>query len=72
MYAKVPTFNEFVVRVRGGSAARVVDGLEPKGILAGLDLGRIEPARGDQLLIAVTERASRADLDAFVAALDAL
>ena len=72
VFPKSPTFNEFAVRVRGGSAARVVDALEPKGMLAGLDLGRVDPARADQLLIAVTERASRADLDAYVAALDAL
>jgi len=72
VFPKSPTFNEFAVRVRGGSAARVVDALEPKGMLAGLDLGRMDPTRADQLLIAVTERASRTDLDAFVAALDAL
>ena len=53
-------------------AAAVVDALEPKGMLAGLDLGRMDPARANQLLIAVTERASRTDLDAFVAALDGL
>jgi glycine dehydrogenase subunit 1 len=70
VYPSAPTFNEFAVRVRGGSAARVVDALEPKGFLAGFDLGRVEPARADQLLIAVTERASREDLDAFVGALD--
>jgi glycine cleavage system protein P-like pyridoxal-binding family len=40
--------------------------------LAGLDLGRMDKARSDQLLVAVTESRSRADLDAFVDALDAL
>jgi glycine dehydrogenase subunit 1 len=60
------------VRVRGGNAAQVVEALEPKGILAGLDLGRMDKARSDQLLVAVTESRSRADLDAFVDALDAL
>ena len=72
VYPSTPTFNEFAVRVRGGSAARVVDALEPKGFLAGFDLGRVDPGQADQLLIAVTERASRADLDAFARALDAL
>jgi glycine dehydrogenase subunit 1 len=72
VYPTTPTFNEFAVRVRGQSAARVVDALEPKGFLAGFDLGRVDRTREDQLLVAVTERASRADLDAFVRALDSL
>jgi glycine dehydrogenase subunit 1 len=70
VYGTTPTFNEFAVRVRGGSAARVVDALEPKGFLAGLDLGRMDSTRADQLLVAVTESRSRADLDGFLAALD--
>jgi glycine dehydrogenase subunit 1 len=72
VYAGTPTFNEFVVRVRGGSAARIVEALEPKGFLAGLDLGRVDRTRADQLLVAVTESRCRADLDGFVAALDAI
>jgi glycine dehydrogenase subunit 1 len=72
VHPSTPTFNEFAVRVRGGSASRVVDALEPKGFLAGLDLGRIDPGRADQLLVAVTERTSRADLDGFVRALDSI
>ena len=60
------------MRVRGGNAGQVVEALEPKGILAGLDLGRVDKSRTDQLLVAVTESRSRADLDAFVDALDAL
>jgi glycine dehydrogenase subunit 1 len=72
VYPSTPTFNEFAVRVRGASAARVVALLEPKGFLAGFDLGRVDGARKDQLLIAVTERATRADLDGFVHALDAV
>jgi glycine dehydrogenase subunit 1 len=72
VYPSTPTFNEFAARVRGGSAARVVEALEPKGFLAGLDLGRVDPKRSDQLLVAVTERATRADLDGFVGALDGI
>ncbi|HKQ71238.1 MAG TPA: aminomethyl-transferring glycine dehydrogenase subunit GcvPA [Polyangiaceae bacterium] len=72
VYPNTPTFNEFALRVRGNSAGRVVDLLEPKGFLAGLDLGRVDPRRADQLLVAVTERATRADLDAFAAALAAI
>lgn len=71
-FRDAPFFNEFAVRVRGGSAARVCDELEKHGVIAGLDLGRVDPGRRDGLLIAVTERHSKADLDGFVAALDGI
>jgi glycine dehydrogenase subunit 1 len=71
-FRTAPQFNEFTVRARGGNAARVCTALEEKGIIAGLDLGRVDPERSDCLLIAVTERHTRADLDRFVAALDAI
>lgn len=58
-----PTFNEFTVGVRGGDAARLVEALVAKQILPGYDLGRVDPARKGELLVAVTERHSRADLD---------
>jgi glycine dehydrogenase subunit 1 len=69
-----PTFNELVVTVgaaRGGDAGRLTAALAAGGIIAGLDLGRIDPARRAQLLVAVTERHTRADLDRLVAALAA-
>jgi glycine dehydrogenase subunit 1 len=66
-----PTFNEFVVRVRGGSALKLCNTLAEKGIIAGYDLGRVSADRSDQLLVAVTERHTRADLDRFVEALAA-
>jgi glycine dehydrogenase subunit 1 len=69
-FASAPFFNEFAVRVRGGNAAKVASQLESKGIIAGLDLGRMDRDRADSLLVAVTERHSKADLDALVAALD--
>jgi glycine dehydrogenase subunit 1 len=65
-------FNEFAVRVRGGSAANVCRQLEAQGIIAGYDLGRSDPALGDRLLIAVTETHQRADFDRFVHALSAI
>jgi glycine dehydrogenase subunit 1 len=64
-----PTFNEFPLRVRGGDAGRLVDRLAEGRIIAGLDLGRLDPARRGELLVAVTERHTRADLDQLVAAL---
>jgi glycine dehydrogenase subunit 1 len=68
-YAGSPTFNEFVVACRKGSAADVLAKLSAQGILAGVDLGRFEAARAGQFLVAVTERHTREDLDRFAAAL---
>jgi len=68
-FAEAPYFNEFCVRVRGGSAREICSRLEAQGIIAGLDLGRVDPALGDSLLIAVTEKHERADLDRLVTAL---
>jgi glycine dehydrogenase subunit 1 len=42
------------------------------GIVAGLPLGRVDPARADQLLVCCTEMTSRAAMDRYVAALSAL
>jgi glycine dehydrogenase subunit 1 len=67
-----PFFNEFTVKVRGGSASKVCAVLEKQDIIAGLDLGRVDETRADSLLVAVTERHQRADLDRFVKALSAL
>jgi glycine dehydrogenase subunit 1 len=64
-----PTFNEFAVQCRNKTAGDVLDRLEAKGILGGVDLGRFDPAMDDCLLIAFTECHTRADIDALVAAL---
>jgi glycine dehydrogenase subunit 1 len=64
-----PTFNEFVVSVRGGDAKKLCDALVEKNIIAGFDLGRVSAERRGELLVAVTERHSRADLDKLVEAL---
>ena len=65
------TFNEFVLTVRGGDASRLSSALIAEGIIPGFDLGRADPARKGELLIAVTERHTRADLDRLVSALSA-
>ena len=67
--AKAPTFNELVVRREDGKAAPLLAALAAKSILAGVDLGRFFPERDHELLVAVTERHSRADLDRLVDAL---
>jgi len=66
-----PSFNEFTVQVKRGSAADLLAKLAGQGILAGVDLGRFAAPRADQFLIAVTERHTRADLDRLLAALRA-
>ncbi|MET0339567.1 MAG: aminomethyl-transferring glycine dehydrogenase subunit GcvPA [Polyangiales bacterium] len=66
-----PTFNEFVVERKAGSASELLARLGQDSILGGVALGRFDPARDRQLLVAVTERHARADLDRFVAALRA-
>jgi glycine dehydrogenase subunit 1 len=64
-----PTFNEFVVRVPGGDTSALLTALYADEIVAGYDLGRISKDRRGELLIAVTERHSRADLDRLADAL---
>lgn len=68
-FEDAPFFNEFAVRVPGGSAAAVCRRLESQGIIAGLDLGRIDAKLADCLLIAVTETHPRESLDRLVNAL---
>jgi len=63
-----PTFNEFAVRLPR-AANRVVEELLPRGFHAGLPLAEIGAGDEDDLLIAVTEKHGRADLDAFAQAL---
>jgi glycine dehydrogenase subunit 1 len=64
-------FNEFTLRLPKPAAA-VVDALAARRILAGVPVSRLYPDRGDLanlLLLAATETASEADMDALVAAL---
>jgi len=71
-FAPAPFFNEFAVQVRGGDAGAVCKKLEAHGIIAGYDLARADSARKDSLLIAVTEKHRREDLDRLVQALAAV
>ncbi len=61
-----PMFKEFVVRDRQGRVAALLEEAESAGILAGLPLGRWYPDMEDCLLVAVTEKRTRPQLDAFV------
>ena len=77
-----PVFREFAVRLPLPAAA-LVDALVPEGFLAGVPAGRFaaqyagllpDEASGldDVLLVAVTEKRTRAELDAFVGAVGAV
>jgi glycine dehydrogenase subunit 1 len=68
-YPATPAFNEFVVRVRGANAAATCERIAREGILAGIPMSRFYPERGAELLVAVTEKHRREDLDRLVAAL---
>ena len=63
-----PTFNEFVVRLPGDAAERV-DALASEGILAGVALGAFDSNWSNDLLVAVTEKHGRDELDRLAAAL---
>jgi glycine dehydrogenase subunit 1 len=65
-----PTFNEFVVGVRG-SAAAALERAQDAGIVAGLDLATHAPELGPALLVCTTELASREAINRLVAALAA-
>jgi len=65
---KAPFFNEFVVECPI-EAQVISDKLAELGILPGFDLGNYAPERKNQLLVAVTEKTPREDMDYFVNAL---
>ena len=63
-----PTFNEFVVGVRGSAAAALERALEA-GCVGGLDLAAYAPELGPALLVCTTELSTREAIDRLVAAL---
>ncbi|HEX2732956.1 MAG TPA: aminomethyl-transferring glycine dehydrogenase subunit GcvPA [Polyangiaceae bacterium] len=63
-------FNEFAIKVTRAPVAQVLEVAQRHGILPGLALGTLDPKQADRLLIAVTEKHTRADLDRLCTALD--
>jgi glycine dehydrogenase subunit 1 len=61
--SSAPFFNEFAIRALTRPVAEITAKAKSQGVIPGLALGRIEPVSADSLLIAVTERHTRADLD---------
>ncbi len=66
---QAPTFNEFAVRLPKPADA-VVAALLDRGFHAGLPLAAVGAGGANDLLIAVTEKRSRQELDAFASALE--
>ena len=64
-----PTFNEFVIRLPK-PASEIFDAMSGRGFLAGVPLAALGAGETGDLLIAVTERRTREELDAFAAALE--
>ncbi len=60
-----PTFNEFVLTLPGDPAS-VLSGLRQEGIIGGLALKRFFPEMGAEILVCVTEKNSKADIDRLV------
>jgi len=58
-----PFFKEFVVRVPGGNVETLVSRAAQQGYFAGIPLGRWFPEWPDCLLVAVTERRTKAEID---------
>jgi glycine dehydrogenase subunit 1 len=64
-----PTFNEFAVRLPK-NAGDVASTMSTRGYLAGLPLADVDAGSPNDLLIAVTERRTRDELDAFAKSLE--
>jgi glycine dehydrogenase subunit 1 len=65
--AGAPVLREFAVRTPGIDAATVVDRMAEEGFLAGVALG---DEYGGGLLVSVTEKRTRAEIDAYAVALE--
>ncbi len=64
----VPFFKEFVIECPR-PVAEINAGLRARGIVGGLDLGRFYPDLQDHMLVCVTEKRTRGEIDALVEAL---
>lgn len=64
--SQAPFFKEFVVRDPAGQVRERIEAGVEQGMLVGVDLGRWWPEREDCLLIAVTEKRTRAEIERLV------
>ena len=61
-------FKEFVVSCPV-PAGEVIDKLKEENIFAGIDLGKTETTRENQLLVAVTEKRTKGEMDRYISGL---
>lgn len=61
-----PTFKEFVVRAADGRVQPRLEAAQQRGILAGIPLGTWYPDLADSMLVAVTEKRTRQEIDQWV------
>ena len=66
---QAPTFKEFVVRDAEDDVQQLIRSAEQDGFLAGVPLGQWYPELADCFLVAVTEKRTQAEIDAFVGCL---
>jgi glycine dehydrogenase subunit 1 len=64
------TFKEFVVRVKNGSVDALIEKALKENIFAGVPLARWYPELSDCLLVAVTEKRTKAEIDRLAGTLD--
>lgn len=64
-FPKYPFFNEFVMKTPK-PVDEIIDGMHEKGFLAGIRLDRLYPGMENQMLIAVTEKRTKEEIDRFV------
>ncbi len=62
-----PTFKEFVVRVGDGQVEELLEAAKGRDIFAGVPLGRWYPELADCLLVAVTEKRTKDEIDRLAA-----
>jgi len=64
---KKPTFNEFVIEV--ADADSLLDQLKAESFYAGINLSRLDAKRQNQILVTVTEKRTKAEMDQLVTAI---
>jgi glycine dehydrogenase subunit 1 len=64
-----PMYKEFAIRISGRSVDAVIEKAKQCGIFAGVSLGRWYPQFNDCLLIAVTEKRTKEEIDRLAAAI---
>jgi glycine dehydrogenase subunit 1 len=65
-----PFFKEFVVRLPGGSVEQTLERAARQGYFAGVPLGRWYPELADCLLVCVTEKRTKDEIDGLAAVLN--